>query len=106
MISQQTATDIAVLYKEIEAATNLLEDVKKTLDVNKDFDIRDAFGRRVRHVELGVPTGDNSRRIFQVPPELAILVIEAVIETNKAKIAVLNERAAIEIKHPAMEVAA
>ena len=60
-------------------------------------DIRDAFGRQVDGLELGVPSGDNGRRLFNVPWELARPVIEAHIAQQKAIITVLSEKARIEL---------
>lgn len=91
MITKQTATDIALCYREIEAAESLLSDVKSYL--GKTFpqnDIRDSFGRPVRTLELGVPSGDNSRRCFGVPYEMAIPVMETHISAKKAELKVLN----------------
>lgn len=97
MISQKTATDIAVLYKDIEASEKLLDEVKKAIDRSEEVDIRDVFGRRVRTLELGVHASENSRRIFYVPHELAIPVIEATIASHRARLKALNEKAKAEL---------
>lgn len=97
MISQTTATDIAVIYRDIEAAEKLLEETRAAIAKMDQVDIRDVFGRRVRSLEMGVPSGENSRRIMQVPFDLAIPVIEAMIASHNAKLKALNEKARAEI---------
>lgn len=97
MISQQTASDIAIAFREIESAERLLGDVKGALDKIESVDIRDVFGRRRHVLELGIPAGDNSRRLLQVPYGLAIPVIEANIAHHRACIVALNEKARAEL---------
>jgi hypothetical protein len=96
MLSKQTAMDIALAYREIETAEKLREDVVAAADKWKTTDLRDVFGRRVDNLELGIPSGDNSRRIFQVPYSLALPVIDAHIALHRSRIMALNEVARIE----------
>lgn len=97
MISKQTATDIALAYREVEVAENLLENVAKALVDGKQSDIRDAFGRLKTGLQLGVPSGENSQRLFNVPYDLAVPVIEAHLAASRAKIKALSEKAKHEI---------
>lgn len=97
MISKETSTDIAVSYKEIEVAEKLLADVRTAIDSVRQVDIRDAFGRPRHSLELGIPSGDNARRLLHVPYQLAIPIIEATIAQHRAKLSLLNERARIEL---------
>ncbi len=96
-ISKQTAMDIALAYREVEAAEGLLKDVREALDRTARSDIRDAFGRVQHGLQLGVPSGDNGHRLFNVPFTLAAPVIEAHIAAQRALIATLTEKAKIEI---------
>lgn len=101
MLSEQTATDIAVIHRDIRAAEELLASVKRAIDKFNEVDIRDVFGRRRHVLELGIPSGDNSRRILNVPYELAIPVIEATIANHRAKLTALDTKVRAELENPA-----
>ena len=58
--------------------------------------LKDAFGR-VRQLQLGIPSGENAHRIFDVSPVLAESVIRAHIENKRAELVEANERARIEL---------
>lgn len=96
-ISKQTATDIAMAYREVEVAESLLADVRGVLGRSPAADIRDAFGRPQSGLELGVPSGDSSKRLFRLPYTLAVPVIEAHIANQRAIISALTEKARIEM---------
>ncbi len=97
MITQETATDIALAYRDIKIASELLEEVQKAiLNNNGDSDVRDAFGRRVGGLQLGVPSGRDSQRLFNLDWELAKPIIQAHIAKTKAKIEALNQKALAE----------
>lgn len=96
MISKETAQSIAIAYREIETAEKLLERVKETVDKTVIKDIRDVFGRATHSLQLGVPNGDSSQRLFDVPYTLAVPVIEAHIAHHHAILSALSEKAAIE----------
>lgn len=97
MITAETATDIAVIYREIDVAEKLLDDVKKAIDSFQQVDIRDTFGRRADALQLGVPSSESSRRLFHVPYQLAVPVIEATIASHKARLKALAEKARAEL---------
>ncbi len=97
MITQQTATDIAVLYRDIEAAEELLAQVNAAIDKMHQVDIRDVFGRRQYRLQLGIPSGDNGHRILHVPYELAVPVIEATIASHRAALKALETKARAEL---------
>lgn len=99
VISKQTAMDIALAYREVEAAEGLLEDVRKEVDRfgRSGADIRDAFGRVQHGLQLGVPSSQNSHRLFNVPFSLAGPIIEAHIASQRALIALLTEKAKVEM---------
>lgn len=97
IISQQTAMDIALAHREIETATKLLDEIRKAVSDRTAPDIRDAFGRRQGGLQLGVPTGRDGHRLFDVPWSLAEPIIQAHIENQNARLRILTERARIEI---------
>lgn len=89
--------DIALAYREVETAEELLGKVMEALNRREMPDIRDAFGRRAGGLQLGVPSGENSQRMFDVPWSLAKPIIEAHIANQRARITVLSETARIEV---------
>lgn len=97
MISKDTAMDIALAYREVETAEKLLEEITEAMSRRQEPDIRDAFGRHQGGLQLGVPSGSNGHRLFNVPWAICKPVIETHIETHRAKIAVLTEKAKLEI---------
>jgi len=97
MISVETATDIAMTHREIEVAEKLLADVDEVQKNNGVSDIRDCFGRVQNGLELGVPSGGTSRRIFNVPWPMAKIIIEGHIAASKTRLQALNEKARIEL---------
>ncbi len=98
MIGFETARAIALAYREVEVAEKLLAEITDAIRQRAEPDIRDAFGRHVGGLELGVPSGGNSKRMFNVPWELARPVIEAHIAQQKAVIAALSEKVRIELE--------
>ena len=97
MISPETATDLAVIYRDIDVAEKLLADVKKAIDSFEEVDIRDVFGRRRHTLEMGIPSGESSRRILHVPYQLAVPVIEATIASHRARLTALADKARFEL---------
>jgi hypothetical protein len=93
VITRETANQIALAWREIEAGEALLAEVRGALDKREITDIRDVFGRRHRELELGVPSGPSAHRLFNVPFTLAIPVIEAHIAHHRAMVATLSEKA-------------
>lgn len=100
MITKETCAAIWSAYREIEASEKLLADMKAERErAHADPHaptLRDAFGR-VRQLQLGIPSGENGHRIFDVSPVLAESVIRAHIEHKRAELAEANERARIEL---------
>ncbi len=93
-ISIQTATDMAITYREIEVAEKLLGQIKNALAKAELPDIRDALGRRQCALELGVPSG---KRLFHVPYDIAVPMLEAAIASYRETLAALNQKAAAEL---------
>ena len=100
MITQETCAAIYAAHREIIAGEKLLADMKDERERMKADKyaptLRDAFGR-VRQLQLGIPSGENSHRIFDVSPVLAESVIRAHIENKRAELAEANELARIEL---------
>lgn len=100
MIAYDTALSIAQAYREVDVAEKLLAEITDTMNERRRGDppdIRDAFGRRQEGLQLGVPSGQNGHRLFNVPWALARPVIEAHIASQKAIISALGEKARIEL---------
>jgi hypothetical protein len=93
VISKSTATDIALAYREIETAEKLLAEITETRAGETAPDVRDVFGRRHDGLELGVPSGPTTKRMFNVPWSLAKPIIEAHIAHQRALIGLLTEKA-------------
>jgi hypothetical protein len=89
--------DIALAYREVETAQSLLAEISETVGRREGIDIRDAFGRHRDGLELGVPSGKNGHRLFNVPWSMARPIIEAHIAQQRSIIDVLSEKAAIEM---------
>ena len=97
LISQQTALDIAYAYREVETAEKLLAEITSEFDRRSTPDIRDAFGRRQDGLQLGVPSGSNGHRLFNVPWTICKPVIEMHIAEQRARIVLLTEKAKAEM---------
>jgi len=99
MITQETAAAIWTAYREIETAEKLLADMaaeQAWIHDKTAATLKDAFGHK-QHLQLGIPSGSNSHRLFQVPPQLAGSVIRAHIAAKKSELAAANEQARLEL---------
>lgn len=97
IITAQTAMDIALAHREVETAEKLVSEIKEVLARHEQPDIRDAFGRRQGGLQLGVPSGSSSHRLFNLDWELALPIIETHIAKQRALIAALSEKARAEL---------
>jgi hypothetical protein len=97
MITQETAYQIACLYQEIERAQKLLDQVQESVSRRQAPDIRDAFGSRQSGLQLGVPSGENSTRLYMVDWFLCVPVLKAHIGQVKAQLSAMNELARAEL---------
>lgn len=78
MITKETAVKIWNAHNEIENCDKLIQDMGKLLMDDKDKKeptLYNAFGER-RGLELGVPSGKDSHRIFGVNADLGVKIIE------------------------------
>ena len=99
MITQESAAAIWTAYREIATAEKLLADMESEMKWEHDKTapvLKDAFGRK-RNLQLGIPSGENSHRLFDVPPKLAGSVIRAHIAQKRAELAEANEQARIDL---------
>lgn len=95
-VGRETVLALAYAYREVENGEKLLAEIAEALDRYRAPDIRDEFGRPQSGLQLGVPSGNNGHRLFNVPWALARPIIETHIAQQKAIIATLSERARIE----------
>lgn len=95
-LSMETATRIWNAHREITVGENLRDEMKKALETGEDPNPRDGFGRR-RNLQIGVPSGDNAHRLFDVEPSLAIHIIDAHIASKQAELAKASIAARIEL---------
>jgi hypothetical protein len=88
MIKSELLVQLWTCRKEIDNAQNLLKEMDEQLAKKSDVEptFQNAFGEHVG-LQLGVPTGHNSHRIYGVEASLGRKVIEAHIENCKAKCA-------------------
>lgn len=105
-ITRQTAMNIALAWREIETAEKLLSEIEDVRARHSSPDIRDAFGRPQTGLQLGVPSGQNSHRLFDVPWEMCAPIINAHISRKRALIATLSAQARVELDSEAIRSAA
>ena len=100
MLSKEICEKIWHCHREIETGEKLLVDIREAFEKNKHEPhaqaLKDAFGR-CQNMQLGVPSGENSHRIFQVSYDLAEPIIRTHIANKRAELAKLNEVAQLEI---------
>ena len=101
MIKRETAAKIWNSYREIETAQDLLielQKIKSEFEIDKNSpSLKNAFGR-LKHFEMGIPSGENAHRLFTVSPVLAESVIRSHIATKLSELAEANEQARIELE--------
>lgn len=100
MITKETAARIWNCYREIDVSQKLLDDLERSLKEHEGQpyagSLPDTFGR-LRGLQLGVPSGEKSHRLFEVEPGLAQSVIRVHIENKRAELTAANEQARIEL---------
>jgi hypothetical protein len=92
MLTQKTAAALYNCHQQIINAEKLLTETRKIVD-REETTLRDAFGRNVGTLELGVPSGGGGHRIFNVDFDLAAIIIEGQVEKYKIQLKALNELA-------------
>ena len=79
MISKETAARIYNCHYEIEKAKKLIADMQEVIAKTGKIELKNAFGD-MKGLQLGVPSGSDSHRLFNVPLDLAVGIIEAHIK--------------------------
>lgn len=100
MITKETCAAIWSAYREIEAGEKLLSDMqteRENARADKYAETLHVIFGRLRQLQLGIPSGENAHRLFDVSPALAESVIRAHIENKRAELVEANERARIEL---------
>jgi hypothetical protein len=98
MISKEIALKIYSAHNEIEKSKKLITDMKEVIDrTSESPKLKNAFGEP-RGLQLGVPSGDNGHRLFDVSPSMAIKVIEQNIKDKEAELTELMALADIQLK--------
>jgi hypothetical protein len=95
-ISEETARQIACAYAEIRSAEEILSVVKKAISNQEAPDFRDAFGRQ-RGLQLGVPSGQNGHRLYDVSYNLGAIIVEAHLNEKRSALVALTAKAQTEI---------
>jgi hypothetical protein len=110
VISKSVCEQLWHCHREIEAGEKLLADVSELAEQNRlarsanehPKGIKDVFGRD-QFLQLGIPSGKDSHRLFQVSFDMAAPIIRTHIANKKAQLAELNEIARIEAIDPSRE---
>lgn len=97
MITKGTAQKIWNCYEQIERCKMLISDMKEELEKTGDERLIDAFGEK-KGLQLGVPCGSGSHRLFDVRVDLAMNIISSHIEDNEKELLRLKALAEIELK--------
>lgn len=97
MITKETCVKIWNCWNEIDNANELISSLNKGIKETNTPTIHNAFGERVG-LQLGIPSGSDSRRLYNVPLELSIKIILAHIEEQKRKLRELEAICLIELK--------
>jgi hypothetical protein len=96
MITKETALAVWMAHDEIAKGEKLLAEMSELRKRGDLMNLRDQFGRH-RNLQLGIPNGENSMRLLDVHPELAIAVIQAHIANKRSELIAINEKAKAEL---------
>lgn len=104
MITKDTARDIFNCYFEIEKAEKLLEGLNESLSKMGELKLKDSFGQ-AQSLQLGIPSGASSTRLYNIPDEIAVLAIESHIKRQNELLKQLEvvARGELNTQHPAPE---
>ncbi|MGB1300372.1 MAG: hypothetical protein ACPG5O_04040 [Pseudoalteromonas tetraodonis] len=96
MITKAIARKIHDCYTEIEEATKMKEELKKALNENGEFEIKDNWGNS-RGLELHLPTSMSGATIKRVPFQLALDVINSHVTDQENELVRLKTVCEIQI---------
>ena len=85
MITKEVARLVYNCYSEIESGNKMIEALKKSVNENGEFELKDEWGR-TKGLELRIPNENNSWSIKQVPFDIAITTIEKHIENQEREL--------------------
>lgn len=85
-LSMETASRIWNAHREIAVGQKLRDDMAKAIKDGEDPTPLDSWGRRQK-LSLGVPCGENSSRMFDVDPKLAVCIIDGHIAAKEKELA-------------------
>ena len=102
VISLATAIEIVKAHQEIAAAEKLLDTLREAKRSRAVADFRDDFGR-VRNLQLGVPSSESGRRLYDVSPELAVYVVESHIAAKRKALIDYSLAARLELSECSVE---
>jgi hypothetical protein len=108
MITKVTSEAMLAAYREIETCEAMLRAIEllKNMQTEPERMCADpkepipseSFGLfRVRQLQLGIPSGNNERLMFNVSPSLAEAVIRQHMGNKRSELVEANERARIEL---------
>jgi hypothetical protein len=100
MITKQTAVKIWNCYNEIESAEKAIADLVESLKefVDEPPSLINAFGERCG-LQLCVPSGGDSHRIFGINSEISIQIIQQHIDKKYERLEELKAIADLELKY-------
>lgn len=99
MITKETCVKIYNCYEQIENAKKLIADMAEVLSKDEEKSapaLHNAFGDRCG-LQLGVPSGAGSHRLYGVNTDLGVKIIEAHIKKNEERLGELMAIAKIEL---------
>ena len=99
MLSKEICVKIWNAYQQVENGKKLIEEMEEVLRNNKDLKepcFRNAFGERVG-LELGVPSGRDSSRIFGLSNVLGKKIIKEHVRNSKKRLKELMKEAEFEL---------
>lgn len=100
MITKETCVKIWNTHNEIEKCHKLIADMSEIVKKDKEkgtVHLSDAFGNK-RGLQLGVPSRDNSHRIFDVNMDLSLKIIETHIKEQELRLVELMTIAKLELQ--------
>lgn len=92
MITQEIARLIFNAYSEIESGKKMIEELKKAINEQGEFELKEDWTGNKRHLELRIPSGSGSGSysIRQVPIQLGLDTIKAHILKQEAELVKLK----------------
>jgi hypothetical protein len=85
MITKDIARLIHNCYTEIECGNKMIEELKKSVNENGEFELKDNWGNSAG-LELRIPSSGNSWSIKRVPFHLALDVIKEHINNQEKEL--------------------